>query len=307
MGQGQVSPSPQLSSLPLPVSWRASPRRHEPGAGRSDGQAWHLNPCPPVALGGLCGGGGGVQRGPSEHRERKKRVRTEAHPINPLSLAAHALPSHPPLLPPAEILSVSVRRGPHCAWACHWRKGPFGGKQFSCPLWSQWGHIPLLWASVSSRYWSPRRTPALTIHTRWATKSLNLLPHYHLLSASPPFIIPYSDQYCWLHCSVPQKTSWIASCWLFSRITCLLNCVQCGGQLYELIKACMGKRMLSCQMQGSRSFLWGPHAQSVATYRPLVVVQDNSFLLVNSCTAATVRFLLSMWTCSGWGSIHLLR
>lgn len=38
-GQGQVSPSPKLSSLPHPVSWRASPRRHEPGAGRSDGQA----------------------------------------------------------------------------------------------------------------------------------------------------------------------------------------------------------------------------------------------------------------------------
>lgn len=38
---------------------------------------------------------GGVQRGPSEHRERKKGgTRTEAHPTNPLSLVAHAL--HPP-------------------------------------------------------------------------------------------------------------------------------------------------------------------------------------------------------------------
>lgn len=155
-------------------------------------------------------------------------------------------PTHPPLLPPAEILSVSVRWGPHCVQACRWRKGPFGGKQFSCPLWSQWGHIPLLWASVSSRYWSPCRSAALTINTRWATKSLNLLAHYHLLSASPPFIIPYSDQYCWLHCSVSQKTSWIALCWLFSRIACFLNCVQCRGQLYKLIKACMRKEMLFC-------------------------------------------------------------
>lgn len=149
-------------------------------------------------------------------------------------------------LPPAEILSVSVRWGPHCERACRWRKGPFGGKQFSCPLWSQWGHIPLLWASVSSRYWSPRRSAALAIHTRWATKSLNLLAHYHLLSASPPFIIPYSDQYCWLRRSVSQKTSWIASCWLFSRIACFLNSVQWEGQLYELIKACMRKNKLFC-------------------------------------------------------------
>lgn len=134
------------------------------------------------------------------------------------------------MLHPAEILSMSVRWGLHCARVFHWRKGPFGDKQFSCPLWSQWGHIPLLWASVSSRYWSPRCSAALTIQTRCATKSLNLLAHYHLLSSSPPFIIPYLDQYCWLHCSISQKTSWIALCWLFSRIACFLNCLQCGSK-----------------------------------------------------------------------------
>lgn len=134
------------------------------------------------------------------------------------------------MLHPAEILSMSVRWGLHCARVFHWRKRPFGDKQFSCPLWSQWGHIPLLWASVSSRYWSPRCSAALTIQTRCATKSLNLLAHYHLLSSSPPFIIPYLDQYCWLHCSISQKTSWIALCWLFSRIACFLNCLQCGSK-----------------------------------------------------------------------------
>lgn len=35
-----------------------------------------------------------------------------------------------------------------------------------------------------------RRAAELTIHTRRATKSLDLLPHDHLLSASPPFIVP---------------------------------------------------------------------------------------------------------------------
>ena len=85
-------------SLPLPVSWRASPWRHEPGAGSSDGQAWHLNPCPAVASGRLCGGDGGVwggaQRGPSEHRERETGVRTEAHPVPRCTHThTHSLPS----------------------------------------------------------------------------------------------------------------------------------------------------------------------------------------------------------------------
>lgn len=155
MGQGQVSPSPQLSSLPLPVSWRASPWRHEPGAGRSDGQAWHLNPCPPVALGGLCGGDGGGDAERSIWAQRKKKGGTDrGSPYKP-PVHTHSPPTLPCFPPCTEILSVSVRWGPHCARACRWRKGPFGGKQFSCPLWSQWGHIPLLWASVSSRYWSP--------------------------------------------------------------------------------------------------------------------------------------------------------
>lgn len=81
-----------------------------------------FKPLPSGSFRGLCGGDGGAQRGPSEHRERKKGVRTEAHPINPLSLDAHA--THPPLLPPAEALSVSVRRGPHCERAAAEEKGP---------------------------------------------------------------------------------------------------------------------------------------------------------------------------------------
>lgn len=100
---------------------------------------------------------------------------------------------------------------------------------------------------------------ALTIHTRWVTKSLNLLPHYHLLSASTPFIIPHSDQYGWLHCSVSQKTSWMASCWLFSRIACFLNCVQCEGQLYELIKACRAGRCFSVRHEAAGVIYERPH------------------------------------------------
>lgn len=215
-------------SLPLALLspslclWACSPRRHKPGAGCYDGQAWHLNPCPLVALGGLCRGdreveAEGDQRGPSERRERKKGVRREARPINPLSLDARALPS--PATPCRNPRCVNVEGAPLYA-RLSLKKGPFGGKQFSCPLSSQWGYIPLLWASVSGRYPSPRPSEALTIHTRWATKSLNLLPHYHLPSAPPPFIIPSSNQYCWLRCSVSQKASWVASCWRFSGIAC---------------------------------------------------------------------------------------
>lgn len=141
MGQKQVSPSPQLSSVPHLVSWRASPMRHEPGAGRSDGQAWHLNPCPEVLLGAFFRG----RREVHLSREKEKQgLHTEAHPTNSLLLG----PALTPTPPPAEILSVSVRWGSHCAPTCRWRKEAFGGKQFSCPLGSQWGHIPLLRASV---------------------------------------------------------------------------------------------------------------------------------------------------------------
>ncbi|KAK2909713.1 hypothetical protein Q8A73_007428 [Channa argus] len=62
MGQGRVSPSPQLSSLLLPVSWRSSPRRHEPGAGCSDGQA---NPqCVTVVGGPIVRGPAAKEKGP---------------------------------------------------------------------------------------------------------------------------------------------------------------------------------------------------------------------------------------------------
>lgn len=213
--------------------------------------------------------GGGVERSIWAPRKKKGGTDTGSPYKPPITWCTCTTHPHPPLLPPAEILSVSVWWGPHCARAYCWRKGPFGGKQFSCPLWSQWGHIPLLWASVSSRYWSPRCSAALTIHTRCATKSLNLLAHYHLLSASPPFIIPYLDQYCWLHCSISQKTSWIALCWLFSRIACFLNSVQCGGQLYELIKACMSKKMLFCHEWRQQELSMG------ASF-----LQDNLWLLI---------------------------
>lgn len=97
--------------------------------------------------------GGDAER--SIWAQRKKKGGTDrGSPYKP-PVHTHSPPTLPCFPPCTEILSVSVRWGPHCARACRWRKGPFGGKQFSCPLWSQWGHIPLLWASVSSRYWSP--------------------------------------------------------------------------------------------------------------------------------------------------------
>lgn len=119
---------------------------------------------------------GGTQRGPSEHRERKKGVRTEAHPINPLSTRTPLPPC--PASPPAQKSSVcQCGGGPIVRGPAAEEKGPLvvnnsavhsdhnGGTSHCFEHLFRVGIGPL------------RRSPALTIHTRWATKSLNLLPH----------------------------------------------------------------------------------------------------------------------------------
>lgn len=97
--------------------------------------------------------GGGAER--SIWAQRKKKGGTDrGSPYKPPVPRCTTLPTLP-CFPLQKSSVCQCGGGPHCARACRWRKGPFGGKQFSCPLWSQWGHIPLLWASVSSRYRSP--------------------------------------------------------------------------------------------------------------------------------------------------------
>lgn len=111
IGQGQVSPSPQLSALPHPVSWRATPMRHEPGAGRSDGQAWHLNPCPAVVLWGLCRGDGGCVEVHLSTEKEKKGVQAVAHPTNSLLLGIQELLT----LPYRNLQCLSEVGAPLCA------------------------------------------------------------------------------------------------------------------------------------------------------------------------------------------------
>lgn len=106
-----------------------------------------------------------MQRGPSEHRERKKGVRTEAHPINPLSL--DALPSPPsPASPCRNPQCVSAVGAPIVRGPAAEEKGPLVVNNSAVHSDHNGGTSHCFEHLFRVGIGPPRRSAALTIHTQ---------------------------------------------------------------------------------------------------------------------------------------------